>query len=57
MDMRDDLTRWLTDRRWFAGKGRAIARLDANSIGRLHDTPLVELIADPLGEMYGDVIG
>ena len=49
MDMRDDLTRWLTDRRWFAGKGRELARLDANSIGRLHEAPLVQLIAVGVG--------
>ena len=54
MDMRDDLTRWLTDRRWFAGKGRATARLDANSIGRLSETPLVELIAASVGYADGE---
>jgi maltokinase len=52
MEIRDDLTHWLTDRRWFAGKGRAIARLEATRIGRLDEDPLVELIA--VGVHYAD---
>ena len=54
MRMRDELTHWLTDRRWFAGKGREIARLDAASIGRLSATPTVELIAVGVSYVDGD---
>jgi maltokinase len=54
MDMRDDLTRWLTERRWFAGKGREITRLDAAGIGMLSDDPPVELLAVEVGYADGD---
>ncbi len=58
MEMRDDLTHWLTAQRWFAGKGREIARANATAIGMLNDDPPVELIAiaiayaDGEGETY-----
>ncbi|MBA3743416.1 phosphotransferase [Sporichthya sp.] len=45
MEMREELTHWLAGRRWFAGKGREISRLDATGIGLLGETPPVELIA------------
>ncbi|GAA0632974.1 phosphotransferase [Sporichthya brevicatena] len=45
MDRSDELARWLTGQRWFAGKGREIARAEASRIGRLHDDPAADLLA------------
>jgi maltokinase len=45
MELREELSHWLTGRRWFAGKGREITRLDVTGIGQLTAEPLVELLA------------
>jgi maltokinase len=43
--MREELTHWLTARRWFAGKGRTITHVDVSMIGQLQDDPRADLLA------------
>ncbi|HUR74689.1 MAG TPA: aminoglycoside phosphotransferase [Sporichthya sp.] len=54
MDMQEELTHWLCGRRWFAGKGREIARLEVTGIGQLTADPLVELLAVSVGYADGE---
>lgn len=54
MEMREDLTRWLAGQRWFAGKGREIAQVDASVIGAIGDDPEVELVAVAIGYADGE---
>lgn len=45
MSMRDDLTHWLPEQRWFAGKGRTICAVETSTIGQLGGDVRVDLIA------------
>ena len=45
MEMHEELGNWLTDQRWFSGKGREVKRLDATGMGLLSTDPFVDLLA------------
>jgi maltokinase len=54
MGMSEELSTWLADQRWFAGKGRDITRLDVTRIGLLSTDPLVDLLAVAVGYADGE---